>query len=100
MKNVLPFPKLFQKEIKKAIDLLQSAGCTEIYIFGSLAEGNFSNDSDIDIAVKGLPDHLFFKISGKLMHLLEKPFDLIQLDDEQSDFSRHIQKNGNLIRVA
>ncbi|MBP7585069.1 MAG: nucleotidyltransferase domain-containing protein [Spirochaetes bacterium] len=28
---------------------------TEVYLFGSLARGEFDENSDIDLAVKGLP---------------------------------------------
>ena len=43
----------YSQDIKLAIKILKTEGCTEIYLFGSLAEGDFREDSDIDLAVKG-----------------------------------------------
>lgn len=35
---------------------LKSIGAKEVVVFGSLIKGDFSPDSDIDLAVKGLPE--------------------------------------------
>ncbi len=93
-------PPDIKEDIEKATEILKNAGCTEIYLFGSLATGEFHKDSDIDIAVKGLPVHLFFKTGGKLMMALKHPFDLIELDRPGSSYARHIAGKGELIRVA
>lgn len=92
-------PETFRNDIQKATAILKSAGCSEVYIFGSLAEGDFSNVSDIDIAVKGLPNQLFFKLGGRLMMELSHNVDIIELDDPKSRFSQHILERGRLIRV-
>lgn len=73
-------PEKYQSDINKAIAILKQEGCTDIYIFGSLVNGNFNEESDIDFAVTGLPDKKYFKVMGKLMLALENPFDLIDLE--------------------
>jgi predicted nucleotidyltransferase len=45
--------------------VLNVAGCSEIYLFGSIAKGRYGIDSDIDIAVKSLS-----KSIGKVIFLL------------------------------
>ena len=96
--NKLPLDYI--NDVNKAVNILKSAGCSEIYIFGSLVSGLYKKTSDIDLAVKGLPKKIFFKISGKLMMELEHRFDLVELDDEDNNFSKFILENEVFIRVA
>ena len=93
-------PLIFERDIQKAVSILKNAGCSEIYIFGSLVKGDYNDDSDIDIAVNNLPLGKFFEVSGLLMLELEHSFDLIKLDDTKSHFSNSIKENGVLLRVA
>jgi len=51
----LTIPTDFQVDISKAVAALQAAGSTGIYLFGSLTSGTAGPDSDIDLAVSGLP---------------------------------------------
>ena len=96
----LNIPSIFKHDIQKAVSILKNAGCSEIYIFGSLVKGDCNNESDIDIAVNNLPLGKFFEISGLLMLELEHSFDLIKLDDKKSHFSNYIKENEVLLRVA
>jgi uncharacterized protein len=71
----------------------------EIYIFGSLVNGDFSDRSDIDIAVKGLKKKKFFKTLGKLLMALEHPVDLVNLE-KRDKFSVMLERSGGLVRVS
>ncbi len=95
----LTYPKQYDDDISKALAILKTAGCTEIYLFGSLANETYTDKSDIDLAVKGINKEDFFKIYGKLLSELEHPVDLIDLD-YNTDFSKLISKKGLLHRVA
>ncbi len=44
--------------------LLKNYGVSKVYLFGSLAWGDFTRDSDIDLAVVGLPEELFLEVYG------------------------------------
>ncbi len=44
--------------------LLKNYGVSKVYLFGSLAWGGFTRDSDIDLAVVGLPEELFLEVYG------------------------------------
>ena len=85
--------------VKAAAVVLKERGAREVYIFGSVATGNIHEDSDVDIAVEGLPPELFFKVMGEVNSLLGRSLDLIDLD-EQSPFTRYLKEEGELIRVA
>ena len=93
-------PQEFEKDIKKATEILLKEGCLEIYIFGSIANGNTSMDSDIDFAVIGLPKGKLYKIGAMLNMALSHEFDLIKLDNSEDNFSRFIAEKEVFIRVA
>ena len=99
LKMDIEIPEKFQIDIEKAVEVLKKEGCEEIYIFGSLVNGDFSEDSDIDIAIKGLSPNKFFKVIGKLLGELNIRFDLVDLEDK-SRFSQRILEKERLIRIA
>ena len=47
-----------------AAELVKKCGVGKVYLFGSLASGEFSPESDIDIAVEGLPEEFYLKAFG------------------------------------
>ena len=92
-------PEQIRKEISLAADILMKEGCREVYLFGSLASGSYTEKSDIDIATVGLPKQSFFSAYGKLLSFIERPVDLVPLDYD-TDFGRMLIEKGVLTRVA
>ena len=63
MKNSInEIPSSYREDIEKAVKILRNVGCKEIYLFGSLAEGNVREGSDIDLAIRGCPSGMFFHV--------------------------------------
>lgn len=93
-------PNSYQDDIKKAIEILKENGAKEVFIFGSIANGNFNMNSDIDIAVRGIEAEKFYKVASILMFELENEFDLIDLDDKENRFSQMLLKVGGLLKVG
>ena len=85
--------------IEKAAGILKAAGAREVYVFGSVARGTMLEGSDVDFAVSGLPHEVFFKIMGKVGDILERPVDLIDLD-EVNPFTRYLKEERELHRVG
>ena len=81
-----------QRDLDLITDYLKSVGCSEIYVFGSVAEGADSETSDIDIAVRGIPARRFFAVYGEVMSRSSRPVDLVDLD-LQVEFGRQILSN-------
>ncbi len=98
--NLINLPYSYQLDIKKAIKILKENGAKEVYIFGSLANGKFNENSDIDIAVKGLNSKDFYRVASILMFELENEFDLIDLDDKENRFSQMLLNVGGLLKVG
>ena len=96
--QILEIPQEYREDIDKAVKILKTEGCKEVYLFGSLAEGRFNESSDIDLAIKGCPSGKFFKILGKLLLELNHSVDLINLDIK-NDFVQYIEREGVLIYV-
>ena len=93
-------PNSFQEDIKKAVEILKEHGAKEVYVFGSIANGKFNENSDIDIAIKGISEEEFYKVASVLMFELENEIDLIDLDDKEDRFSQMILKTGGLLKVG
>ena len=93
-------PNSYQDDIKKAIEILKENGAKEVFIFGSIANGKFNINSDIDIAVRGIEADKFYKVASILMFELENEFDLIDLDDKENRFSQMLLKVGGLLKIG
>jgi predicted nucleotidyltransferase len=88
-----------QRSIEQAAKKLKEAGAREVYVFGSAARGIMREDSDIDLAVTGLPPDKFFYAMGEAGDILGRPLDLIDLD-ENNAFTRYLKEEGELRRVG
>ncbi len=93
-------PTSYKEDIKKATKILKENGANEVFIFGSIANGKFNENSDIDIAVRGINEKDFYRVAGILMFELENEFDLIDLDDKENRFSQMLLKVGGLLKVG
>lgn len=93
------FSNSIAKDLELITDYLKSIGCSEIYLFGSVAEGHESETSDLDIAVRGIPARKFFAVYGEILSRSSRPVDLVDLD-LQVNFGRQILSNPHVRRVA
>jgi len=88
-----------KRRIERAAEALRAAGAKEVYLFGSAAMGRLDPDSDVDLAVSGLPPRRFFHAMGEAADLLSCPLDLVDLD-EDTPFTRYLKEEGELVRVG
>jgi len=89
---------MLESSIEAAADILKSFGAKEVYVFGSAAHGSLRADSDVDLAVSGLPPAAFFRAASRAADALGRPADLVELDDE-SPAVRYLRNSGELVRV-
>ena len=85
--------------LSAAAALLCRMGATHVFVFGSATKDRLRPDSDIDIAVRGLPPALYFSAISKASDLLGRPVDLVDLDDP-TPIVRYLLGSGELVRVA
>ena len=81
-----------------AARLLRSMGATQVFLFGSATKGALRPDSDVDLAVTGLPPRVYFSAVSKASALLGRPVDLVDLDDP-TPLVRYLLGSGELVRV-
>jgi predicted nucleotidyltransferase len=99
MQIIEQLPDQYQTNITRAVEILKQGGCTEIFLFGSLASGNFNPQSDIDLAVRGCPSEKFFHLLGQLIFRLDYPVDLIDLDS-RDPLARFLKEKGKLQQIG
>jgi predicted nucleotidyltransferase len=85
--------------LQQGAELLQEAGAREVYVFGSTVRGTASEESDVDLAVSGLPPASFFRVLARLSDLFDRSVDLVDLD-EKTPFTEYLKEKGGLRRVA
>lgn len=74
-------------------------GCREVYLFGSLITGTVTENSDIDIGIKGFPPENFFRLHAKLEEEVPFRVDLIDFDSE-IDFFNMLSTVGEVVRLG
>ncbi len=98
MKKKAHFPEIYQRDLHHAVTILKEAGCTHVFLFGSIAAGEIRDGSDIDLAIRGCPKGSFFHLLGKLVLELNHSVDLVNLD-RQDAFARYLEKEGGLVQI-
>lgn len=96
----MKFNKEIDEKIAKAIEYLKSIGCKEVFLFGSLVDGTFNEDSDIDIAVTGISGRNYFKALVELPKIVNHKVDLVALDFTSKDFVKKIKDRGEKLIEA
>jgi predicted nucleotidyltransferase len=99
MEQQVQFPETYQRDICRAISILKEAGCTRVFLFGSLTTAGVGGKPDIDLAVQGCPKGKFFHLLGRLLLELEHPVDLVDLDRQRA-FACYLEEEGDLLRVS
>jgi uncharacterized protein len=70
-----------------------------VFLFGSLAhEAWFSEDSDVDLAVEGLPRDAFWSAWRLAEELItDRPVDLVTLEDASASLKSSVELRGILL---
>jgi predicted nucleotidyltransferase len=74
--------------------LQEHYGAGRVILFGSLASGAYSERSDVDLAVDGLPAQRYFEALAELMDLFAGPVDLVRLEEAPESLRARIAAEG------
>ena len=66
--------------LPRALELLRSCGCTEVWLVGSFAAGTPGPTSDVDLLVRALPTAARSDCVDALEHLFRRQVDLAELE--------------------
>jgi predicted nucleotidyltransferase len=88
-----------RSRIAMAARRLMDYGATAVYLFGSAATGSMREDSDVDMAVAGLPPASFFRAMSDASRIVGRPVDLLALD-RGDDIAESLASSGELEPVS
>ena len=88
--------RAWQIACQVAVMLYENFGATQVAVFGSLAERDwFSKQSDIDIAVWGLPSNNYFSaVAETIGFSREFKIDLVRFESCKSAFRKRVQSQA------
>ncbi len=77
--------------------LVQQFGATQVILFGSLARGRFTAESDIDLAVAGIAPTEFFTALAAANRLTNRWVDLKPLEELEPHFYQRVMETGKVL---
>ena len=97
--NLSKIPEKYRLDIEKATSCLKEEGCTAIFLFGSLLTGEYTNSSDIDLGIMGLPPRKYIRTYSKLNNIIKSRFDLIDFDENKNLYNL-LYSIGEIVRIG
>ena len=92
------FAQQARKNLKTITEyLIQTFPITKIILFGSLVKNKFTETSDIDLAVEGIPPALYFSALARVNALSDHWIDLKPLEDLDRHFLQRVMETGEVI---
>jgi predicted nucleotidyltransferase len=73
---------------------LRDAGARKVVLFGSIATDRARSDSDLDLAVEGIPVERYFAVLAEAMQLAGCSVDLVRLEDAGESLRERIASEG------
>jgi len=77
-----------------AVARLTARGAHHAWLFGSLARGDAREDSDVDLAVEGLPAAEYFPALAELMEVFGGRVDLVRIEEAGESLRACIREEG------
>jgi predicted nucleotidyltransferase len=89
------------RKLRLAVNYLYREGAEEVYLFGSIINPErFTEHSDIDLAVRGIPEGKRLEVEGKLEDIFENmDYDILFLEEEKylrKEILKRIEKEAVL----
>ena len=88
-----------KRDLEEARRIFALHGIAPVYLFGSMAKGDYDEHSDWDFACHGIAAEDYLELFGELYDRLRRRVDLVDLD--RSDrFAKHLEASGDFLRIA
>jgi predicted nucleotidyltransferase len=97
--ELLQIPEKYRLDIENASFCLKEEGCSEIFLFGSLVTGKYTDSSDIDLGIMGLSPRKYIRTYSKLNNIVKNRFDLIDFD-ENREFFNLLYSIGEIMKIG
>jgi hypothetical protein len=86
--------KEMRAKLPEARRLLESHGARKVILFGSLARGDVTERSDVDLAVEGVRALEYFTALAELVGLFDSPVDLVELETAGDSIKARVAHEG------
>ena len=86
-----------RSEVQMALEILKENGAKRVFMYGSEVKGKHHRFSDIDLACEGITPDKFFKVFGRLLSIIERRIDLVDIRDVKETFRKRIEREGILL---
>ncbi|MBP7998514.1 MAG: nucleotidyltransferase domain-containing protein [Chloroflexi bacterium] len=86
-----------EKDLEKILAVLKTYHVKRVILYGSLARGDFRENSDIDICVQGLADDYFFLALGQCLMLSSHAVSLTNLEQTAGYFRERVLAEGKVL---
>ena len=90
-------PVNFREDLNQVVRILGGHNARRVILYGSVARGDFRDDSDLDICVEGLDNSLFFRALGECLVTVERPVSLVDFANTRGYFRQRIVDEGKVI---
>jgi uncharacterized protein len=89
-------------DVEKVAELLRAKfGATRVIVFGSLVRGDrFDAESDVDMAVEGIPPGDYFTAMAEVNEVSHQWIDLKPLESLEPHFLQKVLTMGKIINAA
>jgi predicted nucleotidyltransferase len=88
-------------DLARIVDVLvQEFSARQVIVFGSLVRGHFGPNSDVDLAVEGVPPADFFVALARANRLTSSWVDLKPLEDLEPRFRERVLATGEVLYAA
>ncbi len=95
--RIADLPVDFRKELDQVVHILGNYNARRVILYGSVARGDFRDDSNLDICVEGLDSTLFFRALGECLIAIERPVSLVDFANTYGYFRQRIVDEGKVI---
>jgi len=82
------------------VDALIGLGAIRVILFGSVARGEADEDSDLDLAVEGLPAARLFDAMAMAARAAGRPVDILRLEEATPTLRERVLADGEVVRDA
>lgn len=91
------FPPAIVNDLQEFEKILRQYGANKIILYGSLARGDYKQDSDIDLCYDGIPAYDYFRVLAECLLRAHRRFNLTDLTTAKGYFKDRILSEGKLI---
>lgn len=91
------FPNDILQDIRKVASILIHHGAMKIILYGSLARGDYRDDSDIDVCVEGIPNENYFRAIAECLMKTQRRVSILDFQNIHGYLKERILKEGKIL---